>query len=85
VRRLDDRRHRRHEHHAGFGHRANERDRLAQSCRRYAINILTQFLIEAVVLTSIGGFVGLAVGKMFSWLVNRYSPLPAYVPRGRLA
>jgi len=44
------------------------------------INILTQFLIEAVVLTSIGGFVGLAVGELFSFLVNTYSPLPAYVP-----
>jgi putative ABC transport system permease protein len=44
------------------------------------INILTQFLIEAVVLTSIGGFVGLAVGEIFSLLVNKYSPLPAYVP-----
>ncbi|HEV8587243.1 MAG TPA: ABC transporter permease [Pyrinomonadaceae bacterium] len=44
------------------------------------INILTQFLIEAVVLTSIGGFVGLAVGELFSLLVNKYSPLPAYVP-----
>ena len=44
------------------------------------LNILTQFLIEAVVLTSIGGFVGLAVGEVFSLLVNKYSPLPAYVP-----
>lgn len=44
------------------------------------INILSQFLIEAVVLTSIGGFVGLAVGEVFSLLVNKYSPLPAYVP-----
>lgn len=43
-------------------------------------NILTQFLIEAIVLTSIGGFVGLAVGEVFSLLVNKYSPLPAYVP-----
>ena len=43
-------------------------------------NILSQFLIEAVVLTSIGGFVGLAVGEVFSLLVNKYSPLPAYVP-----
>jgi putative ABC transport system permease protein len=44
------------------------------------INILSQFLIEAVVLTSFGGLVGLAVGELFSFLVNKYSPLPAYVP-----
>jgi putative ABC transport system permease protein len=43
-------------------------------------NILWQFLIEAVVLTAIGGFLGLAIGELFSLLVNKYSPLPAYVP-----
>jgi len=44
------------------------------------INILSQFLIEAVVLTAIGGLIGLAVGEFFSFLTNKYSPLPAYVP-----
>src|SRR5262249_37544863 len=43
-------------------------------------NILSQFLIEAVVLTAIGGFFGLAVGELLSVLTNKYSPLPAYVP-----
>jgi putative ABC transport system permease protein len=43
-------------------------------------NILSQFLIEAVVLTAIGGLIGLAIGELFSFLTNRYSPLPAYVP-----
>jgi putative ABC transport system permease protein len=44
------------------------------------LNILSQFLIEAVVLTAIGGLVGLAVGELASLLMNKYSPLPAYVP-----
>lgn len=48
-------------------------------------NILSQFLIEAVVLTAIGGFLGLAVGELFSLLVNKYSPLPAYVPPWAIA
>lgn len=43
-------------------------------------NILSQFLIEAVVLTAIGGLAGLAVGELASLLMNKYSPLPAYVP-----
>lgn len=43
-------------------------------------DILTQFLIEAVVLTAIGGLAGLAVGELASLLMNKYSPLPAYVP-----
>ena len=44
------------------------------------LNILSQFLIEAVVLTAIGGLLGLLVGEVASLLTNRYSPLPAYVP-----
>lgn len=44
------------------------------------LNILSQFLIEAVVLTAIGGLTGLAVGEIGSLIINRYSPLPAYVP-----
>jgi putative ABC transport system permease protein len=44
------------------------------------LNILSQFLIEAVVLTAIGGLVGLAIGELASILMNKYSPLPAFVP-----
>ena len=43
-------------------------------------NILMQFLIEAVVLTGIGGAVGLVIGEAASLLMNRFSPLPAFVP-----
>jgi len=44
------------------------------------LDILSQFLIEAVVLTAIGGIAGLVVGEVASLLMNKYSPLPAYVP-----
>src|SRR5258707_13057796 len=40
-------------------------------------NILSQFLIEAVVLTGIGGLLGLAVGGLASFLMNKDLPLPA--------
>ena len=43
-------------------------------------DILWQFLIEAVVLTALGGIAGLTVGEVASLLMNRYSPLPAFVP-----
>jgi putative ABC transport system permease protein len=43
-------------------------------------NILSQFLIEAVALTAIGGTAGLVAGEVASLLMNKYSPLPAYVP-----
>jgi putative ABC transport system permease protein len=49
------------------------------------INILSQFLIEAVVLTAIGGLAGLAVGELLAFVINRYSPLPAYVPLWAIA
>ena len=49
------------------------------------INILSQFLIEAVVLTAIGGLFGLIVGEIASLLMNRYSPLPAFVPLWAIA
>jgi putative ABC transport system permease protein len=44
------------------------------------LNILSQFLIEAVVLTGIGGLAGLAVGEGASMVMNKFSPLPAFVP-----
>lgn len=44
------------------------------------LNILSQFLIEAVVLTAIGGLAGLAVGELLAFVINKYSPLPAFVP-----
>lgn len=43
-------------------------------------NILLQFLIEAIVLTGIGGIIGLIFGQITSVLINTFSPLPAYVP-----
>jgi putative ABC transport system permease protein len=42
--------------------------------------ILSQFLVEAVLLTSIGGLLGLIIGEIASFAMNRFSPLPAYVP-----
>src|SRR6185369_7522189 len=44
------------------------------------LNILSQFLIEAVVLTGIGGLAGLGIGELLAFVINKYSPLPAYVP-----
>jgi len=39
-------------------------DRHSQSSWCDKLNILSQFLIEAVVLTAIGGFAGLAIGEI---------------------
>jgi putative ABC transport system permease protein len=41
--------------------------------------ILTQFLVEAMLLTAAGGFIGILLGAGISWLVKTVSPLPTYV------
>ena len=42
-------------------------------------DVLVQFLIEAVLLTTVGGVIGIAVGVAAALVVNRLSPLPAEV------
>ena len=42
--------------------------------------ILWQFLVEAGVLTLLGGAVGLAIGGGLAWIVARFTPIPAVVP-----
>ena len=44
------------------------------------ISIMSQFLIEAVILTCIGGIIGLIIGESMSLVINKYSPLPAFIP-----
>ena len=41
--------------------------------------ILLQFLLEALLLTAVGGAVGIALGAGVSWLVRAVSPLPTFV------
>ena len=41
--------------------------------------ILTQFLLESMVLTAVGGVIGVALGAAISWIVRTASPLPTFV------
>ncbi len=42
-------------------------------------DILTQFLIEAVLLTAVGGLIGIALGVGGSLAVDAFSPVPAVI------
>ncbi len=41
--------------------------------------ILTQFLLESVVLTAVGGMLGIGIGAGISWVIHAASKLPTYV------
>ena len=42
-------------------------------------DILSQFLVEAILLTTVGGLIGIALGVGGALLVDRLSPLPALI------
>jgi len=42
--------------------------------------IIGQFLIETTVLSTVGGFMGIAVGLLFPWLVEYFAGMPTIVP-----
>jgi len=39
-----------------------------------------QFLVEAATLTSIGAFIGLAVGALLAWIIRSNTSIPASLP-----
>jgi putative ABC transport system permease protein len=42
--------------------------------------VMFQFLVEAATLTLLGGAVGMLLGSIIAWAVNRFTPIPAAVP-----
>ena len=44
-----------------------------------------QFLVEAATLTLLGGAVGMVLGSLIAWGVNKFTPIPAAVPMWSVA
>ena len=42
--------------------------------------IIGQFLVETIVLSSVGGIVGIAIGLLFPWLITQFAGMPTVVP-----
>jgi len=42
--------------------------------------IISQFLIETVVLSSVGGLVGIGIGVSIPWVITRFARMPTVVP-----
>jgi putative ABC transport system permease protein len=43
-------------------------------------DVVSQFLVESVILCSVGGTIGVAIAYGFSWLIATFTPLPAAFP-----
>jgi len=41
--------------------------------------IIGQFLVETVVLSSVGGIIGIGIGLLFPWLITRFAGMPTIV------
>ena len=52
---------------------------LRMSIGARGIDILSQFLIEAVIISVTGGIIGVVIGALASWLVNLIAHWPVYI------
>jgi putative ABC transport system permease protein len=43
-------------------------------------DVVNQFLVESVILCSVGGAIGVSIAYGFSWLIATFTPLPAAFP-----
>ena len=47
--------------------------------------IIGQFLVETVVLSSVGGIIGIGIGLLFPWLITVFAGMPTTVPSYSIA
>lgn len=52
---------------------------LRMSIGARSIDVLSQFLIEAVIISVTGGIIGIIIGILASWLVNIIANWPIYI------
>jgi putative ABC transport system permease protein len=49
------------------------------------VNVMTQFLVESLVLATLGGVLGLALGAVFAWLMAGYFGWQFFFPAATAA
>ena len=47
--------------------------------------IIVQFLVETVVLSSVGGVIGIGIGLLFPWMITVFAGMPTTVPNYSIA
>ncbi len=75
---------RHHEYHVGVSNRAHARDRLRIATGARGLDIALQFMVEAVVLSAIGGVIGLILGLASARIVGWTLGWPTTVSAGTM-
>ena len=78
------RRDRNYEHHAGKCQRTDSRDRYQKSTGAKKRDIIVQFLSETLMLTLVGGLLGIALGRQFHISSRDLADMPTVVTASAL-